>query len=102
MEGKLIIRFIYILYLIQYGVRVYFFFQGTQIKSVEDDPSMTPGSVARSPLSLATIKDTEILSSSSKSSPPDTSTVTMHTIPPLSLSSSPWTFNPTSSSVYTR
>lgn len=61
---------------------------------------MTPGSVARSPLSLATIKDTEILSSNSKSSPPATSTG--DTIPPLSLSSSPWTFNPTSSSVYTR
>ncbi|KAK6623834.1 hypothetical protein RUM44_010690 [Polyplax serrata] len=73
--------------------------KGTQIKSVEDDPSMTPGSVARSPLSLATIKDTEILSSSSKSSPPATSTV--DPVPPLSLSNSPWTFNPTSSSVYT-
>lgn len=79
---------------------VTYLFQGTQIKSVEDDPSMTPGSVARSPLSLATIKDTEILSSSSKSSPPATSTV--DPVPPLSLSNSPWTFNPTSSSVYTR
>ncbi|XP_046663317.1 protein Gawky isoform X1 [Homalodisca vitripennis] len=69
--------------------------KGTQMKSIEDDPSITPGSVVRSPLSLATIKDTEIFSSGGKTSPtaggPDMP------IPPLSLSSSTWSFNPPAS-----
>lgn len=69
--------------------------KGTQIKSIEDDPSITPGSVVRSPLSLATIKDTEIFTSSvapSKPSPPGG--VSADPIQPLSLSSSTWSFNP--------
>lgn len=75
------------------------------MKSIEDDPSITPGSVVRSPLSLAAIKDPDaIFSSSSKTSPPpqppnpnvDT------TIP--SLSNSTWSFNPpaTTPSAFTR
>lgn len=76
-----------------------------QIKSIEDDPSITPGSVVRSPLSLATIKDTEIFTSNaapSKVSPPGV--VSADAIQPLSLSSSTWSFNPptTTPSAFTR
>ncbi|XP_043482810.1 trinucleotide repeat-containing gene 6B protein isoform X3 [Leptopilina heterotoma] len=67
--------------------------KGTQMKSIEDDPSITPGSVVRSPLSLAAIKDPDALfSSSSKSSPPPQSVNAETSIP--SLSNSTWSFNP--------
>ncbi|XP_017062674.1 protein Gawky [Drosophila eugracilis] len=60
--------------------------KGSQIKSIEDDPSITPGSVARSPLSInSTPKDADIFASTGKNSPTDL---------PLSLSSSTWSFNP--------
>ncbi|XP_017051370.1 protein Gawky isoform X2 [Drosophila ficusphila] len=58
-----------------------------KIKSIEDDPSITPGSVARSPLSInSTPKDADIFANTGKNSPTD--------LPPLSLSSSTWSFNP--------
>ncbi|XP_016967317.1 protein Gawky isoform X2 [Drosophila biarmipes] len=61
--------------------------KGSQIKSIEDDPSITPGSVARSPLSISsTPKDADIFANTGKNSPTD--------LPPLSLSSSTWSFNP--------
>ncbi|XP_054285259.1 protein Gawky-like isoform X2 [Macrosteles quadrilineatus] len=72
--------------------------KGTQMKSIEDDPSITPGSVVRSPLSLATIKDTEIFSSGGaggKTSP--TVGVGADTIPPMSLTNNTWSFNPPAS-----
>ncbi|XP_076331671.1 protein Gawky-like isoform X2 [Tachypleus tridentatus] len=40
-----------------------------QMKNIEDDPHVTPGSVKRSPLSLNTIRDSDIFSWSVKSSP---------------------------------
>ncbi|KAH1016898.1 hypothetical protein HUJ04_008053, partial [Dendroctonus ponderosae] len=60
-------------------------------KSIEDDPSITPGSVVRSPLSIATInvKDNELFGTSK--SPPATDAM-------QSLSSSTWSFNPPSTS----
>ncbi|XP_037952766.1 protein Gawky isoform X2 [Teleopsis dalmanni] len=62
-----------------------------KIKNIEDDPSITPGSVARSPLSInPTPKDADIFANASKNSPTD--------LPPLSLSSSTWSFNPTPNS----
>lgn len=69
------------------------------MKSIEDDPSITPGSVVRSPLSIATIKDTELFNmNSSKNSPPGG-----ETIQPLSLSSTTWSFTPASTpSAFTR
>lgn len=79
------------------------------MKSIEDDPSITPGSVVRSPLSLATIKDTEIFNSTGggggggsgggggKTSPTGGGGVVDMPIPPLSLSSTTWTFNPPAS-----
>jgi len=73
------------------------------MKTVEEDPSMTPGSVARSPLSMASIKDSDFLSDSNKGSPgsagQDNSVLTG-----LGLSSaSPWSnLNSNTSSVYTR
>ncbi|KAF8797040.1 Protein Gawky like protein [Argiope bruennichi] len=42
--------------------------KGTQMKSVEDDPHITPGSIARSPLSVNNIKDSNLFWPS-KSSP---------------------------------
>lgn len=66
--------------------------KGTQIKSIEDDPSITPGSVVRSPLSIATIKDNELFNMNPNKSPP-----LGDSIQPLSLSSSTWSFNPPSS-----
>lgn len=53
------------------------------MKNVEDDPAMTPGSVVRSPLSLAAIKDTDMLGG--KTSPPGGE---------RSLSSSTWSYAP--------
>lgn len=64
------------------------FVQGSQMKTIEDDPSITPGSVARSPLSIAA-KEADLFAPSSKTSPTD--------LPPLSLSSSTWSFNPSGS-----
>lgn len=64
-----------------------------QMKNIEDDPTITPGSVTRSPLSLG-IKDSELLSSISKT--PTTNTVSDMTshLTSLSLSSNTWSFNP--------
>ncbi|XP_069940702.1 protein Gawky isoform X4 [Cherax quadricarinatus] len=63
------------------------------MKNIEDDPNITPGSVTRSPLSLG-IKDSELLSSISKT--PTTNTVSDMTshLTSLSLSSNTWSFNP--------
>ncbi|XP_045477567.1 protein Gawky isoform X3 [Harmonia axyridis] len=63
--------------------------KGTQIKSIEDDPSITPGSVVRSPLSIATIKDNDLFSMNPSKSPPTGDIGT--------LSSSTWSFNPPAS-----
>ncbi|XP_060522556.1 protein Gawky isoform X3 [Cylas formicarius] len=66
--------------------------KGNQIK-IEDDPSITPGSVVRSPLSIATIKDNELFSMNTSKSPPVSDAMQS-----LSLSSSTWSFNPPSTS----
>jgi trinucleotide repeat-containing gene 6 protein len=51
---------------------------------IEDDPTITPGSVARSPLSIAAAKDSTLLSGgNTKTSPND----------PINISSSTWSFN---------
>lgn len=52
------------------------------MKSAEDDPAMTPGSVVRSPLSLAAIKESDMLGG--KTSPPGERL----------LSSSTWSYAP--------
>uniref|UniRef100_A0A0P4WB21 RRM domain-containing protein n=1 Tax=Scylla olivacea TaxID=85551 RepID=A0A0P4WB21_SCYOL len=63
------------------------------MKNIEDDPNITPGSVTRSPLSI-NIKDSELLSSISKTPTTNTvSDITSH-LPSLSLSSNTWSFNP--------
>ncbi|XP_034830628.1 protein Gawky isoform X4 [Maniola hyperantus] len=61
--------------------------KGNQMKNVEDDPAMTPGSVVRSPLSLPSIKDTDMLGG--KTSPPGGE---------RSLSSSTWSYAPPATS----
>lgn len=73
-----------------------------KMKNIEDDPSITPGSVVRS-LSLAAIRDPDaIFSGSSKTSPPPQAQNVDTSIP--SLSNSTWTFNPptTTPSAFTR
>ncbi|XP_014233641.1 protein Gawky isoform X4 [Trichogramma pretiosum] len=65
-----------------------------KMKSIEDDPNITPGSVVRSPLSLAAIKDTDtIFAPGSKSSSPPQS-VNSDNTPIPSLSNSTWSFTP--------
>uniref|UniRef100_A0A182W7S7 UBA domain-containing protein n=1 Tax=Anopheles minimus TaxID=112268 RepID=A0A182W7S7_9DIPT len=61
--------------------------KGTQATRIEDDPTITPGSVARNPLSIAAAKESNLFgggsgsgASNSKSSPTE----------------SPWSFNPSS------
>ncbi|XP_053663220.1 protein Gawky-like [Anopheles marshallii] len=64
--------------------------KGTQATRIEDDPTITPGSVARNPLSIAAAKESNLFgggsgsgANNSKSSPTE----------------SPWSFNPSSGSV---
>lgn len=57
---------------------------------IEDDPTITPGSIARSPIasiSIGSAKDSDLFAHSSKPSPTDS----------LSFSSSTWSFNPSNS-----
>lgn len=68
------------------------------MKNIEDDPNITPGSVVRSPLSLAaTIKDpnnSDLFNSGDKTSPTNSQSAVDIPLTPLSLSSSTWSFNP--------
>ncbi|XP_019555933.3 protein Gawky isoform X2 [Aedes albopictus] len=56
--------------------------KGAQMK-IDEDPSITPGSVARSPLSIATAKEADLFGTSGKPSPTDS----------MGLASSTWGFN---------
>ncbi|XP_052864148.1 protein Gawky-like [Anopheles cruzii] len=69
--------------------------KGTQMK-IEDDPSITPGSVARSPLSVATAKDSELFAVSDKVSPSSSSVADGGG--GLNVTSSAWSFNAAGSS----
>lgn len=66
--------------------------KGTQLKNIEDDPHITPGSIARSPLSVNNIKESNLFWPS-KTSPANTSNDASG-----GLTSSTWVFNPTSAS----
>lgn len=75
--------------LYSYSLSTIVFSQGTQMK-IEEDPTITPGSIARSPIaaiSVGSAKDSELFATSSKPSPTDS----------ISLSSSTWSFNASSS-----
>lgn len=61
------------------------------MKSIEDDPAITPGSVVRSPLSLAAIKDTSDIFGSSNQGKASPTTPSER-----SLSSSTWSYPPPS------
>ncbi|XP_032519907.2 protein Gawky [Danaus plexippus] len=61
--------------------------KGNQMKNVEDDPAMTPGSVVRSPISLTNIKDSDMLGG--KTSPPGGE---------RTLSSATWSYAPPATS----
>lgn len=60
----------------------------SRIKNFEDDPHVTPGSIAKSPLSLNSIKDSELFTWNTKQNVSNLST--------SSLTSSTWTFSPPS------
>ncbi|XP_050029860.2 protein Gawky isoform X2 [Dermacentor andersoni] len=62
------------------------------LKSAEDDPHLTPGSVVRSPLSVNTIKDSELFGGSWKQSPPGGEGSLVASL--ASLTSSTWAFTP--------
>ncbi|EEC10947.1 conserved hypothetical protein [Ixodes scapularis] len=64
----------------------------SSMKSAEDDPHLTPGSVVRSPLSLNTIKDSELFGGGWKQSPPATEGSLAASL--ASLTSSTWAFTP--------
>lgn len=64
--------------------------KGTQLKNIEDDPHITPGSIARSPLSVNNIKESNLFWPS-KTSPANSSSDASS-----SLTSSTWVFNPSS------
>lgn len=61
----------------------------SRIKNFEDDPHVTPGSIAKSPLSLNSIKDSELFTWNTKQNVSNLST--------SSLTSSTWTFSQPSS-----
>ncbi|XP_054719773.1 protein Gawky-like [Uloborus diversus] len=61
----------------------------SRIKNFEDDPHVTPGSIAKSPLSLNSIKDSELFTWNTKQNVSNLST--------SSLTSSTWTFSPPTS-----
>ncbi|XP_076337193.1 protein Gawky-like isoform X3 [Tachypleus tridentatus] len=72
----------------------------SQMKNIEDDPHVTPGSVARSPLSLNTIKDSDLFSWPTKSSPSSTngSDILVSSLTSsLPGTNNCWTFNPPTS-----
>ncbi|XP_023237816.1 protein Gawky-like isoform X5 [Centruroides sculpturatus] len=69
----------------------------SQMKNVEDDPHITPGSVARSPLSVNTIKDTDLFNWTSKSSPVTASSTDSLVSSLATLTSSTWAFTPPTS-----
>ncbi|XP_035226493.1 protein Gawky-like isoform X2 [Stegodyphus dumicola] len=62
--------------------------KGTQLKNIEDDPHITPGSIARSPLSVNNIKESNLFWPSKPSPANSNSDATG------SLTSSTWVFNP--------
>lgn len=72
------------------------------MKNIEDDPTITPGSVVRSPLSLAaSMKDSnnsDLFNNGGKTSPSNSQSAVDMPITPLSLSSTTWSFNPPPSS----
>ncbi len=69
----------------------------SSLKSIEDDPTITPGSVNRSPLSINTIKDPMLFNWPTKLSP-GTPISSADSLASLSLSSSTWAFTPPSNS----
>lgn len=64
---------------------------------IEDDPSITPGSVARSPLAIGvSSKDaTDIFGQPQHGGNNGAGKLSPTNLPPLSLSSSTWSYNPT-------
>lgn len=71
------------------------------MKNIEDDPTITPGSV-RSPLSLAApmkeSNNSDLFNSGGKTSPTNSQSAVDIPLTPLSLSSATWSFNPPPSS----
>ncbi|XP_058815309.1 protein Gawky-like [Topomyia yanbarensis] len=70
--------------------------KGTQTTRIEDDPTITPGSVARSPLSIASAKDSNLFANSNSSSNHNSNATNSKSSPTESITSSTWSYNPNS------
>ncbi|CAB3361831.1 Hypothetical predicted protein [Cloeon dipterum] len=70
--------------------------KGSNLKNIEDDPTLTPGSVMPSPLSVPTIKDSVF--STNKTSPPSSIVSSAaDTMSSVGLSNPTWSYNSASS-----
>jgi trinucleotide repeat-containing gene 6 protein len=70
--------------------------KGNNLKNIEDDPSLTPGSVMPSAMSMPVIKDSVF--SSNKTSPPASIVASASdTISSVGLSNPTWSYNSASS-----
>lgn len=68
--------------------------KGTQTTRIEDDPTITPGSVARSPLSIAAAKDSNLFANSSNTNNNiNNNTTNSKTSPTESITSATWSYN---------
>ncbi|XP_055600693.1 protein Gawky-like [Uranotaenia lowii] len=69
--------------------------KGTQTTRIEDDPTITPGSVARSPLSIAAAKESNLFANSNSSNN-NNNVINSKSSPTESIPSSTWSYNPNS------
>ncbi|XP_062546138.1 protein Gawky-like isoform X2 [Armigeres subalbatus] len=68
--------------------------KGTQATRIEDDPTITPGSVARSPLSIAAAKESNLFANSNSNNNINNNNTNSKSSPTESISSSTWSYNP--------
>lgn len=68
--------------------------KGTQTTRIEDDPTITPGSVARSPLSIAAAKESNLFANSNNNNNINNNATNSKSSPTESISSSTWSYNP--------
>lgn len=67
--------------------------KGTQTTRIEDDPTITPGSVARSALSIAAAKDSNLFANSNSTNSINNNTTNSKSSPTESISSATWSYN---------
>ncbi|XP_055545590.1 protein Gawky-like isoform X1 [Wyeomyia smithii] len=70
--------------------------KGTLPTRIEDDPTITPGSVARSPLSIVSAKESNLFANSNSTSNNNNNATNSKSSPTESITSSTWSYNPNS------